>query len=64
MTYQWEHNETSILKNEISAVLQITNVQWNTTGVYRCIVTTKSNVSVKSNERYLTVGEELAKLYS
>ena len=52
--YQWEHNET-LLHNETSAILRITNIQWNKTGVYHCIVTTKSNVSVKSPKGYLIV---------
>ena len=64
VTYQWEHNETSILNNETSEILQITDVQWNKTGVYHCIVTTESNVSVKSNKGDLTVGKQSAQLYS
>ena len=54
--YQWEHNG-SLLHYESGAVLGITNVQWNETGVYRCIVTTKSNISVASDLGYLTVYE-------
>ena len=54
VTYHWEHNET-ILNNETSAILQITNVQWNKTGGYCCTVTTKSNVSVKSDKSYLMI---------
>ena len=66
VTYQWEHNGI-ILNNENSAILQITNVQWDKTGVYCCIVTTKSDVSVKSDKGYLTMdefGEQSALLYS
>ena len=50
--YQWLHNET-LLKNETSAILNITNVQWNETGMYYCMVTTTNNVSVESDRGYL-----------
>ena len=52
--YQWEHNET-LLHNETSAILRITNMQWDKTGVYCCTVTTKNNVSVKSPKGYLII---------
>ena len=54
MVYQWKHNE-SILENETSPNLTITNVQWNETGKYYCMVTAKSDVSVKSNKVYLNI---------
>ena len=55
MMYQWAHNGT-VLENETSPILNIANVQWNETGMYYCLVTTKdSNVSVKSNNVYLNI---------
>ena len=59
--YQWKHNGT-VLDNENSAILSISNVQWIKTGVYSCMVTVKGNVPVESNRGYLTVfgsGEQL-----
>ena len=58
--YQWKHNGT-VLENETSAILSISNVQWNKTGVYICM-TVKGNVFVESDGGYLTVlgsGEQL-----
>ena len=52
---QWVHNGT-VLKNETSEFLNITNVQWNETGMYYCVTTTK-NVSVESDRGYLIMSE-------
>ena len=55
MMYQWGHNGT-VLENETSPILSITNVQWNETGIYYCMMTTKNNnVSVKSNDVHLII---------
>ena len=54
VTYQWLHNGT-VLKNETSAFLSITNAQLNDTGEYYCIVTATNNVSAKSNSDHLTM---------
>ena len=47
LTYQWLHNGT-IVKNETTAVLNLTNVKETDSGAYQCIVTI-SDTNATSN---------------
>ena len=61
--YQWIHNET-LMNNESSAILNITNLHWNETGIYRCMVIAMNNVSVESNSGFLNMTSKSGKHYS
>ena len=58
--YQWVHNDT-LMRNESSAVLNITNISWNETGIYHCMVTVMNNVSVESNRGFLNMTSKSGK---
>ena len=61
--YQWIHNDT-LMRNESSAVLKITNISWNETGIYHCMVTAINNVSMESNGGFLNMTSKSGKHHS